>query len=282
MGFEMKNCFVDSRLARLARLSLLVLLAITLNLVSAQLMAQEATPKQKPQTKKQDKQAKKSDSKKTAKKPKKVRPEFAAVEDVAGLPRVLLIGDSISIGYTLQVRKGLKGKANVHRPPTNCGPTTRGLQGIEKWLGDKKWDVIHFNWGLHDLKYMGPNNENLADPTNDKNHQQVPPAEYDKNLRKLVQRLKKTDAKLIWRNTTPVPQGAQGRVVGDSAKYNVIAATIMKEHEIEIHDMFGLVKPKMAELMLPKGDVHFKKPGSQVLADDTVKVVLAALQPAEK
>ncbi len=154
---------------------------------------------------------------------------LAPIEDVAGLPRVLLIGDSISIGYTLPTRELLAGKANVHRPQANCGPTTNGLENLDKWLGDGKWDVIHFNWGLHDLKYMGPNGENLGDPEAPTSHQQVPPAEYEKNLRTLVERLEKTGAKLIWGSTTPVPDGAAGRVVGDSAKYNEIAAKIMKE-----------------------------------------------------
>ena len=109
-------------------------------------------------------------------------PAMAPVEDVAGLPRVLLIGDSISIGYTVPVRELLKGKANVHRPLTNCGPTTNGLAGIDKWLGDGKWDVIHFNWGLHDLKYLGPQGQNLADPTAKDSHQQVPIDAYEANL----------------------------------------------------------------------------------------------------
>ena len=91
-------------------------------------------------------------------------PAFAEVEDVAGLSRILLIGDSISIGYTVPVREALKGKVNVHRPKANCGPTSTALKSIDAWLGDGKWDVIHFNWGLHDLKYMGPNGENLGDP----------------------------------------------------------------------------------------------------------------------
>ena len=78
------------------------------------------------------------------------------IEDRAGLPRVLLIGDSISIGYTLAVRDLLEGVANVHRPGTNCGPTLRGLDQLDQWLGDLPWDVIHFNWGLHDLKYIEP------------------------------------------------------------------------------------------------------------------------------
>src|SRR5689334_14491816 len=81
-------------------------------------------------------------------------PAFAAVKDDPALPRVLLIGDSISIGYTVPTREKLKRKANVHRPGTNCGPTTRGVENLDKWLGDGKWDVIHFNFGLHDLKYI--------------------------------------------------------------------------------------------------------------------------------
>ena len=46
-------------------------------------------------------------------------PSFAPIKDVPGLPRVLLIGDSISIGYTLPTRQRLIGVANVHRPPMN-------------------------------------------------------------------------------------------------------------------------------------------------------------------
>ncbi|NNC90783.1 MAG: SGNH/GDSL hydrolase family protein [Akkermansiaceae bacterium] len=207
---------------------------------------------------------------------RKKNPAFAAVEDVAGLPRVLLIGDSISIGYTVPTREALKGKANVHRPATNCGPTTTGLAQIDKWLGDGKWDVIHFNWGLHDLKYMGPNNENLADPKSPDSHQQVPPAEYEKNLRALVARLKETGAKLIWRNTTPVPEGAAGRVVGDSAKYNDIAAKIMKENGIAIHDLYGYVKERQDKIMLP-ANVHFTREGSGELGKEVARVIGEAL-----
>ena len=48
------------------------------------------------------------------------------------LPRVLLIGDSISIGYTIPVRKELAGKANVLRIPANGGPTAKGV-GCPLW-----------------------------------------------------------------------------------------------------------------------------------------------------
>ncbi len=203
---------------------------------------------------------------------KKPNPAFAEVEDIVGLPRVLLLGDSISIGYTVPVRAALKGKANVHRPRANCGPTTTGLKSIDAWLSDGKWDVIHFNWGLHDLKYMGPNGENLGDPADSKSHQQVPPEEYEKNLQQLVERLNKTGAKLIWRNTTPVPEGADGRVVGDSDKYNAIAERVMKEHGIPTHDLYSFVKPQQDKIMLP-ANVHFTKEGYEALAQDVAAVI---------
>jgi acyl-CoA thioesterase-1 len=203
-------------------------------------------------------------------------PAFRKVEDVAGLPRVLLIGDSISIGYTAAVQKLLKGKANVHRAPTNCGPTTRGLQQLDQWLGDKSWDVIHFNWGLHDLKYMGPDGKNLADPKAATSKPQVPMDDYEKNLRTLVAKLKKTSAKLIWCATTPVPEGAKGRVVGDSVKYNKLAAAVMKENDVAIDDLYSFAKPRLKEIQKPK-DVHFTPAGSAELAGEVVKHIQAAL-----
>jgi len=199
-----------------------------------------------------------------------------AIEDVAGLPRVLLIGDSISIGYTLPTRALMKGKANVHRPSANCGPTISGLKSLDKWLGDKKWDVIHFNWGLHDLKYMGPKGGNLADPKASDSQQQVPPAEYEKNLRTLVERLKKTGAKLIWCSTTPVPEGAGGRVVGDSAKYNAIAAKVMADNKIPTDDLYAFCKPRLKEIQKP-ANVHFSTEGSAALAKEVAASISKAL-----
>lgn len=214
---------------------------------------------------------------KKAKKPaRKPNPAMAAVKDVPGLPRVLIIGDSISIGYTVPTRTALKGKANVHRPRTNCGPTTKGVAEIDAWLGDGKWDVIHFNWGLHDLKYMGPKGENLF-PKEKGGHQQVAPDAYAKNLEILVNRMKKTGAKLIWRNTTPVPPGAKGRYVGDSAAYNKVAAKIMKKHGIPTHDLFTMSKERMKELMRP-ANVHYTAEGSKALGDDVARAILAALE----
>ena len=54
---------------------------------------------------------------KPAKPAKPVNPALVDVQDVPGQPRVLLIGDSISMGYTLLVRDKLKNRANVHFTP---------------------------------------------------------------------------------------------------------------------------------------------------------------------
>ena len=186
---------------------------------------------------------------------------------------VLLIGDSISIGYTLPVRELLKGKANVHRIPTNGGPTTRGLDSIDEWLGDGDWDVIHFNWGLHDLKYIDEEG-GLTDSKTGR--QQVPIDEYERNLRKLVTRLQQTGAKLIWRSTTPVPEGAKGRIVGDAAKYNAVAARIMQEHGIPIDDQYTFCLPRLRDIQKP-ANVHFTADGSRELARQAVASIERAL-----
>src|SRR6187551_2265198 len=101
-------------------------------------------------------------------------PSLAPVPDDPNLPRVLLIGDSISIGYTIPVRTLLAGKANVHRIPENAAFTGHGVKHIDAWLGESKWDVIHFNFGLHDIKRM----EN-GEP-------QVSLEDYESNLRTIV------------------------------------------------------------------------------------------------
>ena len=110
--------------------------------------------------------------------------------DKLGLPRVLIIGDSISIGYTPRVRKILNGRANVHRPKTNCKWSAFGDQKINEWIGNEKWDLIHFNFGLWD--WYGWSQEIKANPRS-----------YSKSLDNIVQNLKKSGAKLVFAMTTP-------------------------------------------------------------------------------
>jgi acyl-CoA thioesterase-1 len=209
----------------------------------------------------------------TAPRAKAPNPVTAPITDTPGLPRVLLIGDSISMGYTLPVRAQLAGKANVHRPGENSGDTARGVASLDKWLGDGKWDVIHFNFGLHDLKYLDDAGQ-LAAP--DKGRQVHTLAQYEANLRTIVARLKKTGAKLVYATTTPVPPGSQGRVADDAVKYNAVAVRVMKESGVAINDLHAYVVPRMAQLQRP-ANVHFSNEGSAELATVVVGVITPLL-----
>ena len=208
-----------------------------------------------------------------ANKPRKkaVEPSLVPITDKPGLPRVLLIGDSISMGYTLPVRTLLKGQANVHRIPTNGGSTKDGVAHVDEWLGSGKWDVIHFNWGLHDLKRMKDGKLNLA------GEQVSTLAEYEANLRVLVKRMQATGAKLIWATTTPVPEGSDGRPAREEVKYNEVASRVMKDLGVPTDDLHACCLPKLAEWQLPK-NVHYKPKGYEGIAEQVAVEIKAALK----
>ena len=213
-------------------------------------------------------------------------PEFVAITDDPKLPRVLLMGDSVSIAYALEVRKLLAGVANVHRVSANCGSTkvAVGYYGLKRWLPDvnEKWDVIHFNHGLHDLSYRFADDRDknekgeYASPANG-GHQNVPPEVYEKNLRQIIARLKQTGAKLIFASTTPVPESDAAKYVKDSElPYNEIAKKVMNEDGVTWNDLWSLVNPRQAELQIPR-NVHFQPKGSSVMAKRVAETIRAAL-----
>lgn len=205
-----------------------------------------------------------------------LHPAYSPIEDVPGLPRVLLIGDSISIGYTLAVRRALKGKVNVHRPPENCGSTVKGVANLERWLGNGNWNLILINFGLHDVVRL----ERGA---------VVPADQYSANLRNMAQTLKATQARLLWASTTPVPRLAPvplgdmaylepegekllGYVEQDIAKYNEAASKVMLECGIETVDLYNYVLPIRDDLQVPQ-DIHFTRRGYSALGAQVAEAV---------
>lgn len=211
------------------------------------------------------------------------RPEFQPPEVKEGLPNVLILGDSISIGYMLPLRDELAGEANVYRPAANCGPTTRGLENLERWLEGPKWDVIQFNFGLHDLKYMGRGGKGLADPSEPSSMQQVPPEQYAANLHRIAKRLKETGAVIIWRETTPVPEGSAGRVPGDSARYNEVAANVMRElGGIRTDPMFDYASEEPIVGQQLPANVHYTPAGSRSLAKKTAETIREVIPAARR
>jgi acyl-CoA thioesterase-1 len=179
--------------------------------------------------------------------------------------------DSISIGYTLQVRGALKGKANVHRIPVNGGATEVGLANMKEWLGDGKWDVIHFNFGLHDAKHKSATEFRASRD------------EYAANLQKLVTQMKATGAKLIFATTTPVPKDGKlspTRVFDSIPARNEVAMKVMKENGVAINDLYTVVLP-VRDQVGRDNDVHFQPEGYELIA----KAVAASIEtqlPATK
>ena len=182
------------------------------------------------------------------------------VKDDPKLPRILLIGDSISRGYTLSARNALKGKANVHRAPENCGPVSNGLKKLDVWLGTGKWDIIHFNFGIHDRA--------------------TPLADYERRLEDFVVRLKKSDATIVWASTTPVPLDTKdgAKLPAAIAERNEIAGKVMKKHNVVINDLFAFLTPHLAKVANSK-DVHFNAEGYELLGKRVAEVLVTELKP---
>jgi hypothetical protein len=206
---------------------------------------------------------------------------------VPGLPNILLLGDSISMGYTQPVRDLLKGKANVFRPVSakhvseNCEGTTAGVRNLERWMGTNRWAVIHFNFGLHDLKWVkAPGDPGMSSNPNDP--RQADLATYEANLDKIVTRLRQTGARLVFATTTPVPEDvATGRTAQDVPRYNAAAFRVMKRHNIPVNDLYGFCQPKLKQIQKKK-NVHFTDAGSLELAREVARAIEAQLPETTK
>jgi lysophospholipase L1-like esterase len=187
------------------------------------------------------------------------------------LPNVLILGDSISIGYTPFVQELLKGRANVYRPvlengkAENCEGTTKGIDNIDRWVGNKKWQIIHFNFGLHDIKHVDP--VSGVNSQNPKHPQQANLKQYKMNLGIIVEKLNSTGARLIFATTTPYPNVVEGplRKPGMPQKYNQAAIKIMNRNSILINNLHAFMVPRMAELQLTN-NVHFTEDGYRAMA----------------
>ena len=183
------------------------------------------------------------------------------------LPKVLIIGDSISIGYMEPLKELLEDIAVLEHNPGNAQHSRYGLEKLDEWLGDTQWDVIHFNHGLHDLKYVDEEGNNVSSA--EEGHIQISLEEYGQNMEAIVRRLKETNARLIFATTTPYPAEKEGplRTKEDASRYNDVAVEVMKRYQVEINDLYAFVLPRLEELQRPQ-NVHFTKEGSQELAEE--------------
>jgi len=196
------------------------------------------------------------------------------------LPKVLLIGDSISIGYTPVVQQLLQGVADVSHPPGNCQFTGNGLKYIQHWLGTQQWAVVHFNFGIWDTHLLYNTNGLLVSKESGPQpmpgtHLRYTPDEYRDNLANLVTILEDTGAKLIWASTTPVTS-RKGARFNDILTNNVNAATLMQAHNIAIDDLYAFVLPNVKAWQHADG-CHYNKEGSAQLGKQVADAIQQAL-----
>jgi hypothetical protein len=169
------------------------------------------------------------------------------------LPRVLLIGDSIARDYYPEVAKRLAGKAFVARLTTSrfvADPVL--LKEIELVLDQAKFDVIHFNNGMHGWQHSE--------------------AAYRLAFPKFLETIRShaPQARLIWAATTPLRDG-QGIRGGTKAEYsnervaarNASASEMVTAQEIPIND---LNVPMRDHPEYHSDNVHFNKQGIQIQA----------------
>jgi lysophospholipase L1-like esterase len=194
-----------------------------------------------------------------------VKPEtdgWAYVKDNPALPRVLIIGDSISRSYTAPVRIALTGKANVHRAPANCGNSDNFFKFGETWMkqnGKDRWDVIVFNFGIHDRDKA--------------------PDLYASNLRKIYDRLKATGATVVWVETTPFARAEDAPGTDRSPALNATGNSVASEEGAEIVRLHDLMQPDLATLQ-NKDRTHFNEEGQLRMGRAVADAVSRHLKPA--
>jgi acyl-CoA thioesterase-1 len=200
------------------------------------------------------------------------------------LPRVLSVGDSISMNYENAARAGLKGIANYHRIEDNCWSTHRCVAFIRYWMGDYKkdglgWDVILFNSGMHDMKQktLGGDYAVSLDI-------------YKANLRKQIEIMKESGATLVFCTTTPVPNDLGSaqyafRTKGSEEDFNRAALEVLKDYpEIHVLDLARVVNESKLYDQWRKGkDVHYWQAELQApLGKAVADAVNAALKDRNK
>jgi hypothetical protein len=185
--------------------------------------------------------------------------------DKDDLPRVLLVGDSITRGYFSAVEKHLAGRAYCARLTTSkCVSDPTFNDDLKLILEQYDFSVIHFNNGLHGWGY-----------TED---------EYRDGLLKTIAAVKKYagDAKLVWATTTPVREQGNLEAVAERTKRvklrNKFASEITTEQSIPTDDLFGLVQ-QHPEWQSTDG-VHFNAQGNEELAKQVAESVLEYLPSA--
>ena len=189
---------------------------------------------------------------------------------VKALPKVVLVGDSIRLSYASVVVKHLDGRATVVSPKANGGDSSSVLKNLERWVIRERPAVVHFNCGIHDTKRFKATGKF-----------QVSPEQYEANLRKIVEGIRKeTDAVVLFATTTPIlddraaaaRKGRDYELLGSSVEqYNAIAKKVMKELSVPVNDLHAAMskpdRPHTTETLIGTDGVHLTTPARELLGN---------------
>jgi len=180
-------------------------------------------------------------------------------------PDILIIGDSISLGYTPAVRMNLPDYDVIHND-CNARSTRNGVLYLDDWLDKReRWEIITFNFGIWDsVQAYG-----------------ITPEEYRENLTELAARLKERGERLIFFTTTDIPDKVTYIEDGREDMLNAIALEIMEEFEIEVYDLNGLSRSMSQDRYAGgerQNDVHFTATGYLELGQFVTDAILTELQ----
>lgn len=183
------------------------------------------------------------------------------------LPRVLLIGDSVTQGYGPDVEKQLDGRAYVARLATSrCVGDPVLHTEIASVLGSDTFDVIHFNNGLHGIG-------------------SVSEKEYAEFLPQMLAHIRQLapKAKLIWATCTPSHvNGKFEQLAPNNANVterNRISTELMAREGIPVNDLYALMLPHPE---CCADGLHYKAEGKAMQGKQVAAEILKVLPVTAK
>lgn len=196
------------------------------------------------------------------------------------MKKIILLGDSIRLGYQAYVKEALKEAAEVFSPNENCRFAQHTLRLLPEWIN--KWevgediDLVHWNVGLWDVLRL------YGDDTF------TTPEFYEELLKRLVRRMRTLlpNAKLVFATSTSVIESRYENknaclFNADIEKFNDIAVRTLRPLGVGINDLYAITKD-MPE-SYHSDATHFNtKEATKVLGDQILRVICKNLNLSAK
>ena len=189
------------------------------------------------------------------------------------MKKIILLGDSIRMGYDKYAKMALDGVAEVYSPEENCRFTQYMLRFIHKWVGDsgfgKDTDLVHFNVGLWDVIQI-------------MHDEPITPIDvYEQYLHRICKRIRECcpKAKVVFATSTPIHQANYEAVKHEFWRsnetikaYNAVAVKVMKEEGIEVNDLYALMEGAPDEYFSDRTH-YYTQPATEIMTGRVLQVI---------